>query len=125
MNTKRELDMLLTVMARAMGAPMGPLWSRAGDGTLHATVGAILINRGSMANGRSWAVVEIITPTGAEQTLISARTGPALADAMRHWLDGWEAATRQTVETASAGLRRWLDDWEEATRQAAQPPSAE
>jgi hypothetical protein len=87
--TVKDARAVVGLIARAMRAPDGPIWTRDASGANRATVGAVFLHEGSATCGISWKVVRMVNADGGESTLIHGATCAELCSKARAWLDGF------------------------------------
>lgn len=98
----KNLENALALMARTIGAPEGPVWTRLPDGRNRSTVGALLIEPGNRTYGRQWRVCQIVNEAGGETILLSAWTAADLFNLIHAFLAGFRAAeARQSAREAA------------------------
>lgn len=94
--TIKDLTALLGIMAREMGTPEGPSYTRHGERNV-ATVGKLLIQPGSSTYGSPWALCQITNEQGGERSILRAGSARELFSLMHAYRDGYEAAKRGEV----------------------------
>jgi len=92
--TQSNLRALVSRMSRAMGVPDGPVWTRDESGQNRATVGVLILEPGSQANGISWAIAQVMNDAGGQRTITRGSTARELWDVTQAWLAGYEFAQR-------------------------------
>lgn len=89
--TIKDLTALLGIMARELGTPEGPSYTRQ-DGRNVATVGKLLIQPGSSTYGNAWALCQIMNEQGGERDILRAGSARELFNLMHAYRDGYAAA---------------------------------
>jgi hypothetical protein len=101
--TVKDARAVTALIARAMRAPEGPLWTRDASGQNRATVGAVFLHEGSASCGVSWRIARMVNTDGGEATLVRGATCAELVDRAHAWLDGYrEGFERAAVEREEA-----------------------
>lgn len=94
--TIKDLTALLGIMARELGTPEGPAYTRMGGRNV-ATVGKLLIQPGSSTYGNAWALCQIMNERGGERSILRAGSARELFNLMHAYWDGYTAAKRGEI----------------------------
>ena len=94
--TIKALTGFLSIMARELGTPEGPSYTRK-DGRNVARVGKLLIRPGSNTYGNAWALCQIMNEQGGERDILRAGSARELFNLMHAYRDGYAAAKRGEV----------------------------
>lgn len=94
--TIKNLTALLGIMARELGTPEGPAYTRK-DGHNVATVDKLLIQPGSSTYGNAWALCQITNEGGAERSILRGGSVRELFNLMHAYREGYAAAKRGEV----------------------------
>lgn len=85
--TIKQLEGLRDVIALELGRPNGPSYTQR-EGRNVATVGKIIVERGSATYGNAWALCELMNEQGGESSILRAGTARELFDLMHAYLRG-------------------------------------
>lgn len=94
--TIKNLRALLGIMARELGTPEGPAYTRQGGRSI-ATVGKLLIQTGSSTFGNAWVLCQIMNEQGGQRSILRAGSARELFNLMHAYRDGYAAAKRGEV----------------------------
>lgn len=91
--TIKHLEGLRDAIARELGRPNGPSYTRR-DGRNVATVGKLIVEKGSAMYGNAWALCELMNEQGGESSILRAGTARELFDQMHAYLRGIQDGRR-------------------------------
>lgn len=89
--TAKGLESLRDIMARELGRPNGPTYTRQGERNV-ALMGKLIINRGSTLNGLAWGLSEIPNEGGGERSILRSRSARELFNLMHAYRAGFRDA---------------------------------
>lgn len=91
--TIKQLEWLRDVIARELGRPNGPSYTQR-EGRNVATVGKLIVERGSATYGNAWGLCELVNEQGGESSILRAGSARALFEQMHAYLRGIQDGKR-------------------------------